>query len=59
MGQRLRLKSSFQIPSNWSKEEKAILVALTKYGAIVADNGGFFSVSAVPDDRWSGSASAT
>ena len=56
MGQRLRLKSSFQIPATWSKEEKAILVALMKYGAIVADNGGFFSISAVPDGRWSGSA---
>jgi hypothetical protein len=56
MGQRLRLKSGFQIPATWSKEEKAILVALMKYGAIVADNGGFFSISAVPDDRWSGSA---
>ena len=25
---------------------------LKKYGAIVADNGGFFSISATPDDRW-------
>ena len=56
MGQRLRLKSTFQIPSTWSKEEKAVLNALRNYGGIVADNGGFFSVSAVPDDRWSGTA---
>jgi hypothetical protein len=56
MGQRLRLKSTFQIPASWSKEEKAILSALMKYGGIVADNGGFFSISAVPDDRWSASA---
>src|SRR5262249_2679762 len=42
MGQRLRLKSSFVIPSNWAKEEKAVLLGLKKYGAIVADNGGFF-----------------
>ncbi len=53
MGQRLRLKASFVIPSNWTIEEKAILLGLTKYGAIVADNsGGFFSISVAPDDRW-------
>src|SRR5437879_994188 len=52
MGQRLRLKSSFVIPPSWAKEEKAILLALKKYGAIVADNGGFFSISVTPDDRW-------
>jgi hypothetical protein len=53
MGQRLRLKSSFIIPSNWTNEEKAILLGLKKYGAIVADNsGGFFSISVAPDDRW-------
>jgi len=52
MGQRLRLKSSFVIPSNWAKEETAILLALKKYGALVADNGNFFSISVTPDDRW-------
>src|SRR5438270_2419640 len=53
MGQRLRLKASFVIPSNWTIEEKAILLGLKKYGAIVADNsGGFFSISVAPDDRW-------
>ena len=30
--------------------------ALQKYGALVADNGGFFSVSVCPDDRFSDSA---
>jgi hypothetical protein len=53
MGQRLRLKPSFVIPSNWTIEEKAILLGLKKYGAIVAENsGGFFSISVAPDDRW-------
>ena len=53
MGQRLRLKASFVIPSNWTVEEKAILLGLKKYGAIVADNsGGFFSISVSPDNRW-------
>jgi hypothetical protein len=52
MGQRFRLKSSFVIPDSWTKQEKGILRALKKYGAIVADNGGFFSISIAPDDRW-------
>lgn len=56
MGQRIRLKSSFVIPSTWSIEEKAILLGLKKYGAIVADNGGFFSISITPDNRWPSSA---
>jgi hypothetical protein len=52
MGQRLRLKSSFLIPATWSTEEKAILLGLKKYGALVADNGNFFSISVTPDNRW-------
>jgi hypothetical protein len=56
MGQRLRLKAGFAIPSNWTIEEKAVLLALKKYGAIVADNGNFFSVSVSPDNRFSSSA---
>jgi hypothetical protein len=56
MGQRFRLKSSFVIPDAWTKQEKAVLRALKKYGAIVADNGGFFSISVAPDNRWPASA---
>ena len=52
MGQRLRLKAAFAIPSGWSKEEKAVLLGLKKYGAMVADNGSVFSISVTPDDRW-------
>jgi hypothetical protein len=52
MGQRFRLKASFVIPASWTKEEKAILLGLKKYGAMVADNGNFFSISVTPDDRW-------
>ncbi len=52
MGQRLRLKSSFTIPPTWTKEERAVLLGLQKYGAMVADNGHFFSISVTPDDRW-------
>ena len=53
MGQRLRLKASYAIPANWSKEEKALLLGLKKYGAMVSDNSSsFFSISITPDDRW-------
>ncbi|HTG45580.1 MAG TPA: hypothetical protein VK633_13730 [Verrucomicrobiae bacterium] len=52
MGQRLRLKAQFTVPSTWTKQEKAILLGLKKYGAIVADNGNFFSISVTPDDRY-------
>lgn len=52
MGQRLRLKSSYLIDPTWSTEEKAILLGLKKYGALVADNGNFFSISITPDNRW-------
>lgn len=57
MGQRFRLKASFVIPNNWTIEEKAVCLALKKYGAMVADNsGGFFSISVSPDDRFSANA---
>lgn len=52
MGQRVRLKQSFAIPDTWTLHEKAVLKGLKKYGALVADNGNFFSISAAPDDRW-------
>ena len=56
MGQRLRLRAGFAVPANWTTEEKALLAGLKKYGALVADNGGFFSISIAPDDRWPASA---
>jgi hypothetical protein len=52
MGQRVRLKEGFVIPGNWTKQEQAVLRGLKKYGALVADNGNFFSISVTPDDRW-------
>ncbi|MEO7319888.1 MAG: hypothetical protein ABIZ56_12935 [Chthoniobacteraceae bacterium] len=52
MGQRLRMKAAFVIPATWTKQEKAVCLALKKYGGLVADNGGFFSFSVCPDDRF-------
>ena len=57
MGQRLRLKASFTAPASWTKQEKAIVAALKKYGGIIADNSSsFFSISVVPDQRWTNNA---
>jgi hypothetical protein len=56
MGQRLRLKADFVIPQSWTIEERAVLLGLKKYGAIVADNGNFFSISVCPDDRFASNA---
>ena len=52
MGQRFRLKASFVIPSNISKETKVILQAFKTYGLILADNGSNWYISGVPDERW-------
>ncbi len=52
MGQRIRLRAGFAIPSGWTKESKAVATALQTYGGLVADNGGFLSVSACPDQRF-------
>jgi hypothetical protein len=53
MGQRLRLKASFVIPANFTKEERALVLGLKKYGAMVSDNSSsFFSISITPDNRW-------
>ncbi|MBI3723439.1 hypothetical protein HY251_05735 [bacterium] len=52
MGLRLRLKASVDI-SGFPSEVKVILLALKKYGMIVADNGSDWFISGAPDSRWS------
>jgi hypothetical protein len=52
MGERLRLKASFIVPNGWSNESKIVAAALKRYGGLVADNGGFMSISACPDPRF-------
>jgi len=56
MGERLRLKAGFAVPAGWTTAEKAICYALKKYGCIVTDNGGFFSISVAPDQRFASNA---
>ena len=51
MRQRFRLKSSFD-SSGFSDANQVILTALQRYGMILADNGGDWFLSGVPDERW-------
>jgi hypothetical protein len=52
MGMRVRLKASFDI-SGFPPSARVVLQALKTYGMMVADNGGDWFVSGVPDARWS------
>jgi hypothetical protein len=51
MGIRLRLRADFDI-TPFSKSNQVILVALKRYGMILADNGSAFYISGAPDPRW-------
>ena len=51
LGMRVRPKADYDIAS-FPSEAQVILVALKKYGMIVADNGGDWFVSGAPDPRW-------
>jgi hypothetical protein len=51
MGARFRLKSSFNI-STFSPTNQIILLALQRYGMILADNGSSWYISGAPDSRW-------
>lgn len=52
MGQRFRLRASFDT-TGYPPQAKVILDALKKYGMILADNGGAWFITGVPDNRWS------
>jgi hypothetical protein len=51
MGARFRLRADFDI-SGFSAEVQVILIALKKYGMVLADNGSSWYVSGAPDARW-------
>lgn len=51
MGARFRLKASFDT-SRFAPEIRIILKAMKTYGIILADNGGDWYISGVPDPRW-------
>jgi hypothetical protein len=52
MGVRFRLKATFDI-SGFSAMNQVILLALKKYGMMIADNGSAWYLSGAPDPRWS------
>jgi hypothetical protein len=51
MGQRFRLKGSFDVTS-YPPQMRVLLVAMQRYGLILADNGSDWYISGVPDERW-------
>jgi len=51
MGQRFRLKSSFDLTA-YPPDLRVLLVAMQRYGLILADNGSDWYISGVPDERW-------
>jgi hypothetical protein len=51
MGLRVRLKRSFDV-SGFPRQARIVLVALKRYGMILADNGSPWYVTGAPDRRW-------
>ena len=51
MGLCVRLKAEFDI-SAYPPEIRVMLLALKRYGMLLADNGGDWFISGVPDERW-------
>jgi hypothetical protein len=51
MGLRVRLKASFDV-SAFTGASRAVLVALKRYGMLVADNGSDWFISGATDGRW-------
>jgi hypothetical protein len=51
MGQRLRLKRGYDI-SSFPRQSRVVLIALKRYGMILADNGSPWYVSGAPSRGW-------
>jgi hypothetical protein len=51
MGQRLRLRAAFDV-TRFGPQARAVLVALKRYGMILADNGAPWFVSGAPSAGW-------
>jgi hypothetical protein len=52
MGLRVRLKASFDVTA-FPPQARVVLVALQRYGMILADNGSPWFISGAPDPHWS------
>ena len=55
MGLRVRLKASVNVAS-FPKQARVVLVALQRYGMILADNGSPWYISGAPNPHWSNDA---
>ena len=51
MGMRVRLRADFDV-STFPAEVQVILIAMKRYGMLLADNGSGWFVSGAPDSRW-------
>jgi hypothetical protein len=51
MGARFRLRADFPV-GDYSAEVQVILIAMQRYGIILADNGSAWYLSGAPDERW-------
>jgi hypothetical protein len=51
MGMRVRLRADYPVDS-FPPQARVILVALQRYGMILADNGTDWIVTGTPDPRW-------
>jgi hypothetical protein len=47
----LRLKASFNV-SGFPKQARAVLIALKRYGMILADNGSSWYITGAPNRHW-------
>jgi hypothetical protein len=52
MGARFRLKASYEIPASVSIETRRVLLAMKKYGLVLADNGSPWFFQGTSDPRW-------
>jgi S-layer homology domain len=55
MGLRVRLKADYPI-AGFPEQARVILIALKRYGMIVADNGGDWYISGAPSPHWNNDA---
>ena len=51
MGLRVRLKASFDV-SHYPRQARIVLIALKRYGMIVADNGSNWYITGAPNPKW-------
>lgn len=58
MGMRVRLRADYDV-AGFPPAARAVLVAMKKYGMLLADNGSAWYVSGAPDPRWSDEELAT